>query len=100
MGAVKVWVSREDDNPIIKATVKRATETCNMFCNIAGKRVKSYVTRFTTHESNLSGNKQGCCKLREYSLGLNYAGVTPYTDTRFALFFLNQLFATSNKYRF
>ena len=41
------------------------------------KELNSDVARFTTHESNLSCNKSGCCKLCEYWLliGLNYTGV-------------------------
>ena len=38
------------------------TKTCNLDCNIAAKRVDWC---FTTHESNLSSNSSGCCRLRE-----------------------------------
>lgn len=36
-------------------------KTCNLVCNIAAKRVDWC---FTTHESNLSSNYSGCCRLR------------------------------------
>ena len=43
-------------------------------------KLNSDVALLTTHELNLSCNKLGFCKLREYWLliGKNYAGVTPY----------------------
>ena len=50
--------------------------TC--FAPLLQKELNSDVVCFTTHESNLSCNKSGCCKLCEYWLliGLNYTGVT------------------------
>ena len=38
--------------------------TC--FAPLLQKELNSDVARFTTHESNLSCNKSGCCKLCEY----------------------------------
>ena len=46
-------------------TVKRATKTCNLLCNIpAQNQLNSYDACFTTHESNLSFNKSGCCRFQ------------------------------------
>ena len=42
--------------------IKRATKTCNLFCNIAAKL--SDVAPFYHPHSNLSGNKSGCCQCR------------------------------------
>ena len=65
----------------LRATVQRATKTWNLFCNIAAKRVKKKCCAFYQPHSNLSCNKSGFCKLREYWLliGKNYAGVALYT---------------------
>ena len=43
------------------STVKRATKTCNLFCNIAAQRVEKQCSAFYFTRSNLSCNKQGCC---------------------------------------
>ena len=62
--------------------VKRATRTCNLFCNTAAKRFEKQCCAFYHLCSNLSCSKSGCCKLCEYWLliGLNCAGVTTYTE--------------------
>ena len=54
-----------------------ATKTRNLPCKIAAKRVEE----FHHPRSNLSCNKSGCCKLREYChlIWQNYAVITPYT---------------------
>ena len=64
-----------------KATVKRATKKCNLFCNIDANRLEKRCCAFYCPRMKHVLQKSGCCKLREYSLliGLNYAGVTPYT---------------------
>ena len=55
---------------VSKASVKRATQTrtCNLFRNIAAKRVEKRCCEFYQPRSNLFCNKSGCCKLREYWL--------------------------------
>ena len=51
----------------LHCTIKRATKkTCNLFCNIAAKRFEKWCCAFYHLTSNLSCNKSGGCKLREY----------------------------------
>ena len=52
-----------------------------LVCNISAKRVEKECCAFYHPHSNLSCNKSGCCKLREYWLliGKNYAGLALYT---------------------
>ena len=40
-------------------------KTCNLFCNIAVKRVEMRRRAFYQSPSNMSCNKSGCCKLRK-----------------------------------
>ena len=47
-----------------KATVKRATKTCNLFCDVAAKGVGKRCCAFYHPRSNLSCNKSCCSKLR------------------------------------
>ena len=51
----------------LQCTIKRATmKTCNLFCNIAAKRFEKRCCEFHYLTSNLSSNKSGGCKLRQY----------------------------------
>ena len=52
-----------------KTSLKWTTNTCNLFATLLQNELESYA-RFTTHQpwSNLSGNKWGCSKLRDYWL--------------------------------
>ena len=102
MGAVKVWMSREDDHPIIKATVKRATETCNMFCNIATKRVEKLCYAFY-HPRVKPVSQQ--TRLLQVAWILSWIKLRGSHEIKWytvsvTLFFLHQLFATCDKYRF
>ena len=45
--------------------MKRATQTCNLSCNIAAKRVAKRCCTFYHPRSNLPCNKSGCCRLRK-----------------------------------
>ena len=45
--------------------VKRAAKTCNLFCNIAAKRVEKRCCAFYRQHSNRSCDKSGCCRLRK-----------------------------------
>ena len=58
-----------------------STHFAGIFATLLQNELNSHVARLTTHESNLSCNKSGCWKLREYWLliGWNYAGLTPCT---------------------
>lgn len=42
---------------------KKGNNTCNLFCNIAARRVKKRCCPFYLPRSNLSCNKSGCCNL-------------------------------------
>ena len=50
---------------LAKGTIKRATKTCNLLCNIAVKRVEWRYCTFYHPCSNLSCNKSGFCWLRK-----------------------------------
>ena len=100
-----------------------STHFAGIFATLLQNELNSHVARLTTHESNLSCNKSGCWKLREYWLliGWNYAGLTPCTGvmslaekklalwsvklatctdfvakSRTTLYFLRQIFTTCN----
>ena len=49
-----------------KSTVKRATKTCNLFCNISAKRVEKQCCAFNHPRSNLSCTRSGCRKWHDY----------------------------------
>ena len=59
----------------LQFTIKQATKkTCNLFCNIAAKRFEKQCCAFYHLPSNLSCNKSGGCKLRQYWHLIGYNG--------------------------
>ena len=44
---------------------KTGSKTCNVFCNIAAKRIEKRCYAFYHQGSNLSCDKSGCCRLRK-----------------------------------
>ena len=60
-----------------KLRYKRQQKSATCLATLLQNELKDDAVHFTTHESNLSCNKAGCCKLRELWLliGSNYVTV-------------------------